>query len=324
MARKRVSVVIPCFKSANMISDVVAQSKEVIVQMGFDYEFILVNDASPDDTFDVISQICKEDEMVKGINLAKNFGQHAAIMAGLNVASGDFILGMDDDFQTHPSQIPKLFDCLGEEHDVVYAIYPERKHSFYRQLGSKFYQWTMRILTGRPKHVKTSSFWLARRFVCEQIVQYSAPHPHISALVFRATDRVGNILVEHHERVSGQSGYTMKKLMRLWATCFSFSIVPLRVVTTLGFILGFAGLIATLGIVVSKLLSPSTAMGWSSTMAVLLFATGVIVFSVGMVGEYVGRLFISENSFPQYVVRDNLNVEAPNMKGNQGDRRQYG
>lgn len=304
---QKLSIVIPCYNSSKTIEKVVNLSRQEIEKLHLDYEFILVNDGSSDDTFAAIEKICNEDKRVIGVELSKNFGQHNAIMAGLNQASGDLILGMDDDLQTHPSQIPKLLATMEQGYDVVYATYPEKKHSLYRNLGSKFYRWTMHVLTGRSKDVKTSSFWVAKDFVIKEVIKYTAPHPHISALIFRVTNNVGNVVVEHHDREYGQSGYTFIKLVKLWSTSINFSITPLRIVTTLGFICGFIGLIATAVVFVSKLLQPSTVLGWSSLMAVLLLATGLIIFSIGMVGEYVGRLFVGEGSFPQFVIKEELN-----------------
>ena len=304
-----ISVVIPCYRSAPTIGEVVDLTRSELVSHGYDYEFILVNDCSPDDTFSVIEGICALDPKVVGLNLSKNFGQHNAIMAGLNAASGDFVLGMDDDLQTHPSQIHKLLARIEEGYDVVYAVYPERKHSLFRTLGSRFYQWTMRVLTSRASKVRTSSFWIARRFVYEAVAEYRSPHPHVSALVFRVTDNVGNVTVEHFDRVHGTSGYTLGKLIKLWSTSINFSIVPLRIVTSLGFALGLLGFLSTIIIVISKVIFPSSVSGWTSTIAVLLFMTGIIVFSIGMVGEYVGRLFIGESGFPQYVIKDEVSSD---------------
>lgn len=180
----KVSVVIPCYNSEKTLEKAVNLAKQQLSSMGYEYEFVLVNDGSKDKTLEKIRALCMEDPAVKGIEFSRNFGQHSAIMAGLGQVSGEVVLGMDDDLQTHPSQFPKLFAKLNEGYDVVYGWYPHKHHNWFRNLGSNFERWTMRILTGQPKWLHTSSFWVAKAFVCEEAAKYTGPYPPCIGTVF--------------------------------------------------------------------------------------------------------------------------------------------
>ncbi len=305
----KVSFVIPCYNSEKTIRKLIEMTCNQMKKMEMgNYEFVLVNDYSKDNTMDELRLIANKYNFVKVIDLAKNFGQHNAIMAGLNYVEGDIVIGMDDDLQTHPSQLPKLFSKLAEGYDVVYGRYPEKKHSWFRNLGSKFNNWTVRVLIGKPKNLKASSFWIARKFIIDSIIQYENPYAHLQGLFLRTTKNVGNVDIEHFERVEGSSNYTMKRLLKLWASCTNFSIVPLRIATILGGIFSALGFIGALYIVIKKLLYSNVASGWSSLMSAMLFFSGLNLLFIGLVGEYVGRIFISINKSPQYVIRESINT----------------
>ncbi|WP_418710183.1 glycosyltransferase family 2 protein [Allofournierella sp.] len=306
----KVSVVIPCYNSEQTIGKAVALAKEQLRKLGYEYEFILVNDGSKDETFQRIAELCRADPAVKGIDFSRNFGQHSAIMAGLGQATGELVLGMDDDLQTHPSQFPKLFEKLDEGYDVVYGWYPHKHHNWFRNLGSSFERWTMRVLTGRPKWLHTSSFWVARAFVCREAVHYTGPYPHASGLFLRVTGNVANVELEHFDRATGQSGYTLKGLIRLWSTSTNFSVLPLRLSLLCGAGFGLAGVIGAIVVAVKKILHPQVLTGWSSLMVVILLAAGINLICLGLVGEYVGRMFMMANKQPQYVVRTQYNCES--------------
>ena len=306
----KVSFVIPCYNSQKTIGKLIDMTCEQMKIMEInDYEFVLVNDYSKDNTIYELRSIANKYKFVKVIDLANNFGQHNAIMAGLNYVEGDIVVGMDDDLQTHPSQLPKLFAKLDEGYDVVYGRYPEKKHSWFRNLGSKFNNWTVRILIGKPKDLKASSFWIARRFIIDSIIKYENPYAHLQGLFLRTTKNVGNADIEHFERVEGNSNYTMKRLLKLWASCTNFSIVPLRMATMLGVIFSSLGFIGAIYIIIKKILYVNVANGWSSLMSAMLFFSGLNLLFIGLVGEYVGRIFISINQSTQYVIKEIINAE---------------
>lgn len=300
-----VSVVIPCYYSEKMIGTVVEQTRAELVKAGYSYEFVLVNDGSTDGTFAAISALCAEDDRIVGINCAKNSGQHNAIMAGLRETRGDLILLMDDDMQTHPSQCVKLLDSVGDA-DVVFASWPEHKQAWWRELGSKFTVWSMRVLTDRPKEIYASNFIVLRRHVRDELVRYHGPYVYIQGLIFRATANIKNVEVVHYERAQGTSGYTLKTLIRLWSTVLNFSMVPLRLAAVIGAVLGAIGLVSALAIFIMRLLDPSMQAGWPSLMATVLTCSGLIILFLGLIGEYLGRVFMTINNAPQYVLKQTI------------------
>lgn len=300
-----VSVVIPCYYSEKMISTVVEQTRAELVKAGYSYEFVLVNDGSTDGTFAATSALCADDDRIVGINCAKNSGQHNAIMAGLRETRGDLVLLMDDDMQTHPSQCVKLLDSIGDA-DVVFASWPEHKQAWWRELGSKFTVWSMRVLTDRPKEIYASNFIVLRRHVRDEMVRYHGPYVYIQGLIFRATANIKNVEVVHYERAQGTSGYTLKTLIRLWSTVLNFSMVPLRLAAVIGAVLGAIGLVSALAIFIMRLLDPTMQAGWPSLMATMLTCSGLIILFLGLIGEYLGRVFMTINNAPQYVLKQTI------------------
>lgn len=307
-----ISVVIPCYYSEATIAKVVNMTKEELVARGFGYEFVLVNDGSDDGTFAEIEKLCQHDDRVVGVNLAKNVGQHGAIMAGLRQVSGDLVMVMDDDMQTHPSQCVKLIESMDDGCDVVFATYPKQKTAAWRRMGSAFTTWSMRVLTKRPKGIVSSSFFVMRRFVSDELTEYTGPYTYIQGLIFRTTWKIKNVEVEHYDREVGQSGYTLKTLIRLWSTVLGFSLLPLRFVFFFGLALGCVGFLAGVVLIIQRLLNDTIQMGWSSLMVAVLVCSGFIMVSIGLVGEYLGRLFMTANHAPQYVTKrlvDNRNIQ---------------
>ena len=305
----RISVVIPCYFSEKTIANVVHLTRDEVVRCGYDYEFILVNDGSTDATFDEILRLCKEDAAVKGINLMRNFGQHNAIMAGLREVSGDWIMLMDDDMQTHPSQCPLLFDKMSEGFDVVFADYYTQKESWFRRLGSRFAMWSIRVLAGCPKEITDSNFLVMTRLVCGELTRYESPHVYVQGLLFRTTNRLANVTVEHFDRESGNSGYTFKSLVGLWSTILNFSVTPLRIASLFGILFAGGGLVGALILFIRRMLDPDMPLGWASTMVAILVCSGAVMFCLGFIGEYIGRLFMTSNHHPQFIVRQDVNCD---------------
>lgn len=303
----KISYVIPCYRSHDTIQGVVAGIEAICGEHGLDYEIILVNDCSPDNTFDTIRSLCSASKKITGISLSRNFGQHSALMAGLNEASGDIVICMDDDGQTPPSESIKLIDMIREGFDVVFAKYEQKRHNMFRNLGSKLNDFMAHKMINKPKDLYLSSYVAIRKYIVDEIIRYSNPYPYLSGLLLRSTKRIGNVAVEHRERTAGKSGYTLTKLISLWMNGFTnFSVKPLRVSAVIGFVLAIAGFIAGIYAVINKLVNPNVPMGWTSTIAALLFVGGTILFVLGMVGEYVGRIYMSINQQPQFIVREKI------------------
>lgn len=303
---KKVSFVIPCYRSEKTLEGVIAEVKETMVKLNqYTYEIILVNDSSPDNTWKTIEKLGKENENVTGINLSKNFGQHAALMAGMRETCGDYVICLDDDGQTPANEVDKLLSAMEDGYDAVYAKYGNKKHSLFRNFGSRVNDMMTRIMLGKPKELFISSYFGVKRFVVDDMMRYQNSYPYVIGLVLRATKNIANIEVTHREREEGRSGYTLKKLLGLWFNGFTaFSVTPLRISTVIGIFCAFVGFAYGIYVFIRRLLDPNMVMGFSSLMCVILFVGGMLMIMLGLVGEYIGRIYISLNNSPQYVIRE--------------------
>lgn len=312
--RKRmqlISFVIPCYRSAKTIQGVIEELTTAVAELtGYDYEIILVNDCSPDETFSVIRQLCEANPRIKGINLARNFGQHAALMAGFRYVKGDMVICLDDDGQTPANEVGKLVAGLEEGADVVYACYEHKQHSWFRNFGSKVNELMTRFMLGKPKELYLSSYFAAKRFVIDEVLNYKNAYPYVIGLVLRTTKNIVNVKVTHREREIGTSGYTFRKLLNLWINGFtSFSVKPLRIATMMGAlcaILGFAYAIYT---VIKKFVNPAVPAGFSALMSAIMFMGGMLMLMLGLIGEYIGRIYVCMNNSPQYVIKETVNED---------------
>lgn len=304
---KKISFVIPCYRSALTIGGVVEEVEKSMAALSdrYSYEIILVNDYPEDDTFEVIRELAGKHAYITGINLARNFGQHAALMAGFHYCDGDITVCLDDDGQTPADEVVKLLDKLEEGYDVVYAKYTHKQHSAFRNFGSRVNEVMTRFMLGKPKELYISSYFAARKFVIKEMIRYRNPYPYVMGLVLRTTKNIANVEVNHREREIGTSGYTIGKLLGLWFNGFTaFSIKPLRVATACGGLCAAAGFLYGIYTIIKKFINPTAPMGWSSTMAALMFIGGMLMLMLGLTGEYIGRIYISLNDAPQYVVRE--------------------
>ena len=303
------SVVIPCYKSSHTIRQVVEEASKELDRLGrIPYEFILVDDFSPDDgaTVTELQALAEQYDFVTAIALAHNVGQHNALICGLNYAEGDVIIFMDDDMQTHPSQLDTMISSLDDSCDVVYGYYADKKHSGFRNFGSWFTHMSVRILIGKPKDMKTSSFVVMRKYVRDSIIKYPAHYTQMQGLILRtvSTSRIKSVPIKHFDRAYGESGYTLKKLLSLWSNISGFSIVPLQVSKRMGVFISICGLLGLIWLLFRKIVSKTKILGWTSTMMTIIFFSGIILLTLGLVGEYVGRMFLTMGNYPQYVVRD--------------------
>lgn len=308
---KLVSFVIPCYRSEQTIGRVVEEIDTTMQKLSaYSYEIVLVNDSSPDDTFDVIRALCARRSDICGINLSGNFGQHAALMAGFHYTHGDVVVCLDDDGQTPADEVGKLLDKIEEGYDVVYARYAQKQHTGFRNFGSKINELMTRVMLGKPKELYLSSYFAARRFVVDEMLRYTNPYPYVIGLVLRTTKNIANVEVTHRKRESGVSGYTLGKLLGLWFNGFTaFSIKPLRIATALGCMAACAGFIYGIYTIIKKFVNPNVPIGFSAMMAAIVFLGGMIMLMLGLIGEYIGRVYISLNNSPQYVIRECINAE---------------
>ncbi|MGN1179776.1 MAG: glycosyltransferase family 2 protein [Suilimivivens sp.] len=305
---KLVSFVIPCYRSGKTLPGVIQEIKDTMKkQEGYEYEIILVNDASPDDTFEVIAGLCRENSNITGLNLAKNFGQHSALMAGFHYVKGDLVVCLDDDGQTPACEVGKLLKGIEDGADVVYARYAHKHHSGFRNFGSHVNELMTRVMLGKPKDLYVSSYFAAKRFVVDEMIRYRYAYPYVIGLVLRTTKNIVNVDVNHRDRQAGESGYTLKKLLGLWFNGFTaFSVKPLRVATITGVICALCGFAYGIYTIIKKIFiqPPDLVIGFSALMSVIVFMGGMLMLMMGIVGEYLGRMYISMNESPQFVIRE--------------------
>lgn len=303
---EKISFVIPCYKSALTLPSVIDEIKSAMGKLSeYTYEVILVNDASPDNTYEVIEKLAEENENVHGFELAKNFGQHGALMAGFHQVTGDIIICLDDDGQTDPGEAHKLLETMKSgDFDVVYARYGKKKHSAFRNFGSRVNDLMTRVMLGKPKDLYISSYFAAKRYVIEDMKKYENCYPYVIGLVLRCTKHITNVDINHREREIGSSGYTLWKLLGLWFNGFTaFSIKPLRIATFIGSLTAILGFAYGIYTVIKKFVVPDVPLGYSALMSAVVFIGGMIMLMLGLIGEYVGRSYISANNAPQFVIR---------------------
>ncbi len=310
--KTKLSFVIPCYNSELTIGKVVDElfaTMEAHKEESF--EIILVNDCSKDNVWSVIQDLAKKHKNIKGICFAKNFGQHAALMAGYRASKGDIVVSLDDDGQTPADEVFSLINKIKEGYDVVYASYGEKKHNAFRNLGTVLNNWMCEKLLGKEKGLVITSFFAAKRFVINEMIRYEHSYPYVPGLVLRTTKSIASVPVIHREREVGASGYNLFKLIALWLNGFTaFSVVPLRLSMFMGMASAGVGFIYMIYIVINKILNPSVPMGWSSTMAIILLLGGMILCVLGMIGEYLGRAYINSNAAPQFVIRETVGDKA--------------
>ena len=302
-----ISFVIPCYRSTLTLEQVVEDIQKLREKReGYDIEIILVNDGSPDDTFQLIRRLAERYENIIGIDIAKNRGQQSALMAGLKYANGDLIMSCDDDGQTPVETAFQLIDKLDEgKYDVVCANYTSRgKRSLMRRIGTYADRKMVKLFLDKPDEFNTAIYFVARRFVIEEIIKYDNPFPYWEGLLLRTTHNIGNIEVAQKERSAGESNYTIRKLLSLWISGLTtFSIKPLRFATLTGSILAFVGFVIIVLLVIFKLTRADVEIGWTSLIATNILIGGMIMLILGIIGEYIGRIYLGLNQEPQYVIK---------------------
>lgn len=304
----KVSICIPVYNGADSIERLLAA-----IDMAFsatDKEVVLVNDGSRDNSAEVCRKLVEQYAYVKFIDLRKNSGEHNAVMCALNYCTGDCAAIIDDDLQNPPEEIHKLIAEMEKGYDVVFAKYHKKKHSLFRNIGSKFNDLFATWLLEKPKDLYLCSFKLVSRAVIDEIIKYKGPFPYVDGLILRVTDSFSSVYVNHNARESGHSNYNLKRLVRLYLNMFiNFSIKPMRFITMVGFsIMGIALVLAVM-FVIDKLLHPETAAGWTSLAVLILFFGGLQGFFLGLIGEYIGKNYLDKNGTPQWTVKGVYGLE---------------
>jgi glycosyltransferase involved in cell wall biosynthesis len=298
------SVVVPVYRGATTVASLVEALSRLTPEGGL--EIILVNDGSPDNSDDVCRELLQTARVpLTYIEHARNFGEHNAVMSGLRYARGAYVISMDDDLQNPPEEVVRLFDhARNGRWDVVYTRYAVKQHDGWRNLGSRFANRVADVLLDKPKGLYLSSFRCMAALVVREVTQYTGPYPYIDGLIMQVTRRIDSIEVRHLPRQEGRSNYTLTRLVRLWLNlATSFSLVPLRLAVLAGAAMAALGAIGAVATIIEALFLNETPTGWASTMVVLLLIGGVQSMILGVLGEYVGRTFLTANGKPQGAIR---------------------
>src|SRR5271168_4881228 len=298
------TIVIPVYNGATSVGELVAALEEITIEGG--HEIVLVNDGSRDESLAVCRDLVERARVpITLVNLSRNYGEHNAVMAGLRHAKGAHVITMDDDLQNPPEEVERLLAFAQDSRcDVIYTYYDEKQHAAWRNLGSQFTNWIAGFVLDKPKGFYLSSFRCMSAFVVREITRYEGPFPYVDGLILQVTQDIDRLLVRHLPRAVGRSNYTLRRLLRLWLSMFvNFSVMPLRVSTITGFVLSGMGALAG-AMVIAEALTSSPPAGWASLMAAVLLLSGVQLVILGIVGEYLGRLYLTANGKPQSVIRE--------------------
>lgn len=307
------SFVIPCYRSEQTIERVIDEIEKTVGEReNYDYEVIAVNDCSPDNVYEILSNIARTNKKIKVINFAKNMGKHSAVLAGHSYVSGEYVVDIDDDYQSPTNCLWKLLEpVINDECDVATASYPHKKESLLKRMGSDFNAYMGEKLFNKKHGLRFENFIIMKRFVSDEIIRYKNPFPYLEGLILGVTKRIKMVEMEQRERGDDKkSGFTLKKSFDLFANGMTaFSTKPLRAASVMGFMFSFAGILWGIVLIVKKLINPKVLIGYTSTAVIMLVTSGIIMYLLGMIGEYIGRIYICLNNIPQYVIKETINIE---------------
>ena len=307
------SIVVPVYNSENILDELIKQIKSEIKEkknLFKNFEIILVNDNSLDNSWKRIKEIAGNQKNIIGINLSKNFGQHNALMAGIKNSRGDFLITMDDDLQHPPSNIIDIINKLNDGFDVCYTKYQNNKYSFLKKLGSAINDKVANIVLNKPKKIYLSSYRGMKKNVINELKKFDGPYVYLDGIILNVTNNIGSIDIKHNKRLKGNSGYSFKKLFSLWLKVFTnSSIFPLRMASVTGFIITLISLFLAILLIIFKIRNPEIPQGWTSIATFIFFFSGVQLLALGIIGEYIGRIFINLNQKPQYIIREQIRTD---------------
>ena len=311
------SLVIPVYNGSRTIGPLVEHITKIFGSTS--YEVVLVNDGSRDESEKACVELAKKfPQNVTFVHLSRNFGEHSAVLAGFTQARGRYIAVLDDDGQNPPEEVVRMLDELKRKnYDVVYGHYIEKKHSWFRNLGSRFNDRIATLMLHKPKELYLSSFKVMNRFLIDEIIKYRGPYPYADGLIYRVTRNIGQIPVEHRVSLGGSSRYTLRRLVRLWLNMFlNFSIKPLRLSIYVGLFTSCLSVVALVAIVIDRLwITPNVTLGVPTVLGTIVLLAGIQLMILGLIGEYLGRLYLDQTGTPQFVVRYTMRGGATETQG---------
>lgn len=300
----RYSVIIPVYNSVESVNELTTRIEKVFGELGESFEIIYINDYSPNPSvWPNLKRLAAENTFVKSIHLMRNFGKPGAIFCGFQYAVGQYIITMDDDLQHLPEEIPKLI--AKQDHDVVIAQFPQKKHSAFKRITSRWKAWFDYKFIHKPKHVYNSPYKLIRREVIDAVKGLNTSHPYVSAMLFTSTASITNVMMEHAPRKYGKTGYTLGKMIKQFSNLLiNNSSFLLQLISYMGFLLALISFGLGAYLIFKKIFIGTSVSGWTSLMAVLLFTGGMVLLALGVVGEYLIRIVSGIERKPSFIVRE--------------------
>ena len=303
-----ISVVIPVYNSEDNLPELSKQIKKSLDSLT--YELIFITDQSLDGSWVAITQLALKDESIIGINLRKNSGQDNAIFAGIQYSKGRYVVIMDDDLQHSPADILRLYEEIKKGYDLCYANFHNKKQALWKNIGSWFNGKMAEIFIGKPKNIYLSPFKIIRRDVINEVKITNYLYPYIDGLLFSITSNITQINVKHYDRFSGVSTYTFLESVKVFIKLATgFSVLPLRVASFVGFSTSVIGLLLSLYYISEFFLFNSAPQGFTTIVVLLLILGGITLMSLGVIGEYLGRIYLSINKNKSYTIKKELNNE---------------
>ena len=301
------SVVVPVYNSEHTLQELYTRLEKVFREtIKEEFELILVDDGSRDRSFAVMQALREKDPRVKIIQMARNFGQHPALLCGFAHAKGEFIVTMDDDLQHQPEELPKMINVMKERDDVdvIIASYEGRKHNLIRKLGTKLSVWATSKMLGKDPNLQITSYRLIRRFLVEAMLKTNTYLPQIGNLLIRSSNRIINVPVQHADRAYGKSGYSFKRLLKdLIYDITTHTAFPLLLVRNIGIASFLVSMVMAVYFLVRYFAFGVSVEGWTSLMMVMLAFFGLTLLSIGIIGIYLMNILNEAKKMPHYVIR---------------------
>jgi glycosyltransferase involved in cell wall biosynthesis len=312
-----ISIVIPVYNSSETLPVLISRLETVLLQLAEAYEVLLVNDGSQDNSWDVIVQLSKKHDGVHGINLMRNYGQHNALLAGIRAAKYEIIVTMDDDLQHPPEELPKLITEIEKGYDVVYGISDVQKNGFFRTISSRSTKWLMGLALGSPNITRSGAFRAFRAQVREAFIDYRSQFVSIDGLLGWGTSKFSYVPVRHDPRYTGKSNYTFLKLVRhTFNMVTGFSILPLRLASLLGFVFTIFGFLVLVYVIGRDLIQGNPVQGFPFLASIIALFSGVQLFTMGIFGEYLARMYFRLMGSPPSVTRETVGLSPDQEKRN--------